>query len=169
MKYFIETYGCQMNVHDSERMAGLLEQAGYEPMTASDGAQALELLARHPQDLIITDLKMPGMSGLDLLKQIRAGYAEILVIDEASTLSDRDLDRLMAMTAAAGASMRLIGDPAQHGGRVPAGTGRLQGHRHGVRRGPPSPSGAASCVKCSTESWPPPGRAGTSRRWSRTT
>ena len=31
MKYFIETYGCQMNVHDSERMAGLMEQAGYEP------------------------------------------------------------------------------------------------------------------------------------------
>jgi len=30
-KYFIETYGCQMNVHDSERMAGLLDQAGYEP------------------------------------------------------------------------------------------------------------------------------------------
>jgi len=36
MKYLIETYGCQMNVHDSERMAGLLEQAGYEP-TADDG------------------------------------------------------------------------------------------------------------------------------------
>ena len=34
-KYFIETYGCQMNVHDSERMAGLLDQAGYEP-TADD-------------------------------------------------------------------------------------------------------------------------------------
>src|SRR5262245_17104836 len=31
MKYFIETYGCQMNVHDSERMAGLLESSGYEP------------------------------------------------------------------------------------------------------------------------------------------
>ena len=30
LRYFIETYGCQMNVHDSERMAGLLEQAGYE-------------------------------------------------------------------------------------------------------------------------------------------
>ncbi|HEX4565632.1 MAG TPA: MiaB/RimO family radical SAM methylthiotransferase, partial [Vicinamibacterales bacterium] len=29
-KYLIETYGCQMNEHDSERMAGLLEQAGYE-------------------------------------------------------------------------------------------------------------------------------------------
>jgi tRNA-2-methylthio-N6-dimethylallyladenosine synthase len=29
-KYLIETYGCQMNVHDSERMAGLLDQCGYE-------------------------------------------------------------------------------------------------------------------------------------------
>ena len=35
-KYLIETYGCQMNVHDSERMAGLLEQAGYEA-TADEG------------------------------------------------------------------------------------------------------------------------------------
>jgi tRNA-2-methylthio-N6-dimethylallyladenosine synthase len=34
-KYLIETYGCQMNVHDSERMAGLLEQAGFEA-TAND-------------------------------------------------------------------------------------------------------------------------------------
>ncbi len=38
MKYFIETYGCQMNVHDSERMAGLLEQAGY--VSAADAADA---------------------------------------------------------------------------------------------------------------------------------
>jgi tRNA-2-methylthio-N6-dimethylallyladenosine synthase len=30
MKYLVETFGCQMNYHDSERMAGLLEQAGYE-------------------------------------------------------------------------------------------------------------------------------------------
>src|SRR5215212_7219768 len=29
-KYRIETFGCQMNVHDSERMAGLLDQSGYE-------------------------------------------------------------------------------------------------------------------------------------------
>src|SRR5688572_27659251 len=38
MKYFIETFGCQMNVHDSERMAGLLEQAGYE--AAADAKDA---------------------------------------------------------------------------------------------------------------------------------
>lgn len=34
-KYLIETFGCQMNAHDSERMAGLLEQAGYEPTLES--------------------------------------------------------------------------------------------------------------------------------------
>jgi tRNA-2-methylthio-N6-dimethylallyladenosine synthase len=35
-KYLIETFGCQMNFHDSERMSGLLEQAGYEA-TADEG------------------------------------------------------------------------------------------------------------------------------------
>src|SRR5262245_54669943 len=37
-KYLIETFGCQMNAHDSERMAGLLEQAGFEP--TQDAADA---------------------------------------------------------------------------------------------------------------------------------
>ena len=37
-KYLIETYGCQMNVHDSERMAGLLEQAGFEVTDADRDA-----------------------------------------------------------------------------------------------------------------------------------
>src|SRR5881628_2440162 len=37
-KYLIETFGCQMNFHDSERMAGLLEQAGYE--AAEDASDA---------------------------------------------------------------------------------------------------------------------------------
>jgi tRNA-2-methylthio-N6-dimethylallyladenosine synthase len=41
MKYLIETYGCQMNVHDSERMAGLLEQAGYESTTDAHEADVI--------------------------------------------------------------------------------------------------------------------------------
>jgi tRNA-2-methylthio-N6-dimethylallyladenosine synthase len=35
--YEVRTYGCQMNVHDSERIAGLLDEAGYAPV--ADGAQ----------------------------------------------------------------------------------------------------------------------------------
>ncbi len=37
-KYFVETFGCQMNLHDSERVAGLLEHEGYQP--AADPADA---------------------------------------------------------------------------------------------------------------------------------
>ena len=40
-KYLIETFGCQMNFHDSERMAGLLEQAGYE---AADDERDADLI-----------------------------------------------------------------------------------------------------------------------------
>jgi tRNA-2-methylthio-N6-dimethylallyladenosine synthase len=40
-KYLIETFGCQMNVHDSERMAGLLEQAGFD---ATDDATDADLV-----------------------------------------------------------------------------------------------------------------------------
>ncbi len=40
-KYLIETFGCQMNAHDSERMAGLLEQAGYEPTLDSADADVV--------------------------------------------------------------------------------------------------------------------------------
>ena len=42
-KYLIETAGCQMNAHDSERMAGLLEQAGYEPTTSDLEADVVVL------------------------------------------------------------------------------------------------------------------------------
>jgi tRNA-2-methylthio-N6-dimethylallyladenosine synthase len=40
-KYLIETFGCQMNVHDSERMAGLLEQAGYEATEEASDADVV--------------------------------------------------------------------------------------------------------------------------------
>lgn len=57
-----------------------LQQAGYAATTASDGSQALDMLGKNPQDLIITDLKMPGMSGMDLLRKVREEYPEIIVI-----------------------------------------------------------------------------------------
>ncbi|HEU4938336.1 MAG TPA: tRNA (N6-isopentenyl adenosine(37)-C2)-methylthiotransferase MiaB [Vicinamibacterales bacterium] len=40
-KYLIETFGCQMNIHDSERMAGLLDQAGLEPTTDARDADVI--------------------------------------------------------------------------------------------------------------------------------
>jgi DNA-binding NtrC family response regulator len=57
-----------------------LEQLGHQVVTASDGIQALALLQKAPQELLIVDLKMPGMSGLDLLKKVRADYPESIVV-----------------------------------------------------------------------------------------
>ena len=54
----------------------------------------------------------------------------ILVVDEASTLSDRDLDTLMGMAATTGASLRLVGDPAQHGAIAAGGMFRVLCERH---------------------------------------
>ncbi len=42
-RYFIQTYGCQMNVHDSERMAGMLENLGYAATDAPEGADVILL------------------------------------------------------------------------------------------------------------------------------
>lgn len=57
-----------------------LQQAGYEALTASDASQALDVLSKHPQDLVLTDLKMPGMSGIDLLRKVKEEYPEVIVV-----------------------------------------------------------------------------------------
>jgi tRNA-2-methylthio-N6-dimethylallyladenosine synthase len=41
LTYAVRTLGCQMNAHDSERIAGLLEQAGYVPAEAPEPAAGL--------------------------------------------------------------------------------------------------------------------------------
>jgi two-component system NtrC family response regulator len=57
-----------------------LEQAGFKTTTAGDGIEALTILQKSPPDLVITDLKMPGMSGMELLRRIRTDYPDVLVV-----------------------------------------------------------------------------------------
>lgn len=57
-----------------------LQQSGYEVTAAASGNEGLASIQQTPPDLVITDLKMPGMSGLELLRKIRADCPEILVI-----------------------------------------------------------------------------------------
>lgn len=49
----------------------LIQQAGLEVATAADGEQALELIQQQTPDLILLDISLPGMSGFDLLEQLR--------------------------------------------------------------------------------------------------
>lgn len=57
-----------------------LEEIGYHVMTASNAQQALAIVESWTPALVLTDLKMPGISGLDLLKQIRAAFPEVTVV-----------------------------------------------------------------------------------------
>src|SRR5689334_7755908 len=57
-----------------------LEELGYSVVTATDGEQALRALAEAHPALVISDLKMPGLSGLELLRKIRAGQPQMTVI-----------------------------------------------------------------------------------------
>ena len=57
-----------------------LEDLGYDVATAADGDSALRSLELSVRELVISDLKMPGMSGIDLLKKVRAAYPETIVV-----------------------------------------------------------------------------------------
>jgi DNA-binding NtrC family response regulator len=80
----MKTQGRILVVDDDESLARVtqfqLQQAGYDAGTAGGGVEALSALQRAPWDLVITDLRMPGLSGLDLLKRIRADCPEMSVI-----------------------------------------------------------------------------------------
>lgn len=72
-----------------------LENAGYGVSKASTGKDALELLRNEKFDLVVTDYNMPGMNGMELVKELRKmpGYAKIPVL-VLSTIKDEQKKEL---------------------------------------------------------------------------
>jgi two-component system, chemotaxis family, chemotaxis protein CheY len=58
----------------------LLSNGGYTVLEAEDGQAAAELLERQECGLVITDMNMPRMDGMELIKHIRRTYADLYVI-----------------------------------------------------------------------------------------
>ncbi|MCK5837126.1 MAG: sigma-54-dependent Fis family transcriptional regulator [Desulfobacula sp.] len=58
----------------------LLQEEGYTSLTASSGMEALDILNTELIDLVLTDVKMPGMSGIQLLKEIKKTNPDLPVI-----------------------------------------------------------------------------------------
>jgi two-component system chemotaxis response regulator CheY len=58
----------------------MLTNGGYPVLEAEDGIAALEQLATHHFDLVITDMNMPRMDGMELIQAIRRDYSDIHVI-----------------------------------------------------------------------------------------
>ena len=63
-----------------ETLAQALGQWGHTVLQAADGEQALGLLTGEPVDLVMTDLRMPGMSGLDLLARCQENRPDVAII-----------------------------------------------------------------------------------------
>ena len=59
---------------------GLLDQRGYAPAIAETAEAALQLLERHAFDLVLSDVRLPGMDGVALLDRVRAGFPELPVV-----------------------------------------------------------------------------------------
>ena len=55
-------------------IAEVLKEEGYRVFMAEDGEAALEFLADRSPDLILLDMRMPGLSGMETLKKLRANY-----------------------------------------------------------------------------------------------
>jgi len=55
--------------------AAMVDSRGYDVLQAGDGRSALDLARRHHPDLIIMDLKLPDMSGLDVTRSLKADAA----------------------------------------------------------------------------------------------
>ena len=74
-----------------EALARALRFEGYDVQTASDGGQALELVGENPPDLVILDVMMPFVDGLDVCRRVREKYRQmpILMLTARHEISDR--------------------------------------------------------------------------------
>ncbi|MFO0598136.1 MAG: sigma-54 dependent transcriptional regulator [Myxococcaceae bacterium] len=61
-------------------LAALLGQAGHQPTWVGSAEAALKVLEKKAFDLVVSDVRMPGLSGLDLLKKLRASSPDLPVV-----------------------------------------------------------------------------------------
>ncbi|MDR2468023.1 MAG: sigma-54 dependent transcriptional regulator [Spirochaetaceae bacterium] len=78
MKFKILIVDDEKNIRDG--LAESLEMEGYDVVTASDGDAAYKRYQKGDIDLVITDLRMPGMSGEELLKRVKAETPGVAVV-----------------------------------------------------------------------------------------
>jgi CheY-like chemotaxis protein len=81
-----------------EVLTDVLVDAGYTVETAADGRTALEMIARTPPDLVMTDVMMPRLDGWELLARVRERLPDLPVI-VMSAVDPRAAARRRGVTA----------------------------------------------------------------------
>jgi class 3 adenylate cyclase len=86
---------------NAEIIGGLLKNLGYEVHSVLDGERALEYVAVHPVDLVISDIMMPGMDGYELCRRLRAAPGTALLPVVLVTSLDPQAERVRGIEAGA--------------------------------------------------------------------
>jgi two-component system, OmpR family, response regulator ResD len=103
----------------AEVVARYLARAGYETVVCGDGAEAVALAAERRPDLIVLDLMLPGLDGLEVLSRVRGGVhpdAAVIVL----TAKGEEDDRLVGLRSGADDYMVKPFSPAELVARVDA-------------------------------------------------
>jgi DNA-binding response OmpR family regulator len=94
-------------VDDNEDLCNVIvrifQETGFEASGVYGGRAALDEMSNQQYDLVITDIKMPGMDGLELLSEIRSSYHDIpvvlitgnLEVDSQAMLENVDADAVL--------------------------------------------------------------------------
>ena len=80
----------------AETLADILELKGFSVHAAASGAEALEILQDQPVDILLTDVKMPGMNGLELYRETRKLYPRLITIFMTAYSADELIQQGMA-------------------------------------------------------------------------
>jgi CheY-like chemotaxis protein len=89
------------NEMNRDMLGRRLEKKGYRVLEASDGATALELIAAEPIDLVLLDIEMPGLSGLDVLREVRKTRSGLQLPILMATARSDSADVVQALEAGA--------------------------------------------------------------------
>lgn len=106
-------------------LGSFLERSGHRVLLASDGVEALDLLAGHPIDIVVTDVLMPRMDGRELVRRVRAHGTWVPII--LLTQVDASYERVSALDEGADDYLSKPFDPAELASRIRAVLRRSQG------------------------------------------
>lgn len=108
-------------VDDDKEIAKLVEvylrNEGFQILQAQDGIEALKVLSLNPVDLIVLDVMMPNMDGLELCKQIRIDNQVPILMLSAKV---QDMDKIMGLMTGADDYMSKPFNPLELTARVKA-------------------------------------------------
>ncbi|KMP74574.1 Uncharacterized protein BCZB5J_06465 [Bacillus cereus] len=107
-----------------------MKRAGFNVLAADTGETALELLDKHIVDLILIDVKLPGIDGFQVCKSIRENNKKIGIIMLTACVQDRD--KVQALTIGADDYMEKSSAPMVLTARVLSLLRRVKGNKENI-------------------------------------